>query len=85
MIIFPGNTIHGSGFKNLNSIGNYRIQIHIYDKYPHFSFTKNVYYKYYTFSNATKSSLLYIDLKKLKEILRHKIIASTIHHHHIRN
>ena len=41
----PGTTIHGGGFKNLYSIGNSRIQLHIYDEYPKNAFTKNVYYK----------------------------------------
>ena len=30
MSIFPGTTMHGGGFKNLHSIGNYRIHLHIY-------------------------------------------------------
>ena len=53
MRIFPGNTIHADGFKNLDSIGNYRIQLHIYNKYPNYAYTTNVYYKHYMFSNVT--------------------------------
>ena len=33
--VFPGNTMHGGGFLNRNSNGNYRIQLHVYSKlYP---------------------------------------------------
>ena len=57
MRIFPGTTIHGGGFKNLHSIGNYRIQLHIYDEYPYNAMTKNVYFKHYSFSNVTDKQL----------------------------
>ena len=57
MRIFPGTTIHGGGFKNLDSIGSYRIQLHIHDKYPKNAFTTNVYYKHYMFSNVTDKQL----------------------------
>ena len=67
MRIFPGTTIHGGGFKNLNSIGNYRIQLHIYDEYPLYSITKNVYYKHYSFSNVTDKQL---DLYRFEEVQR---------------
>ena len=86
MIIFNDNTIHGDGFKHLNSIGNYRIQLHIYDKYPHYVSTKNVYYKHYIYSNVTKTRL---DIYRFEDVKRniflHKILTLTLHHHHIRN
>ena len=57
MRISPDTTIHGGGFKNLHSIGNCRIQLHIYDEYPNDAMTKNVYYKHYMFSNVTDKQL----------------------------
>jgi len=57
MRIFPGTTIHGGGFKNLHSKGNFRIQLHIYNEYPYDSMTKNVYCKNYTFSHVTVKQL----------------------------
>ena len=54
---FPGYTIHGGGFKNLNVKGNFRIQSHIYDTFPHHAYTTNVYYNKYNYSNGTKKQL----------------------------
>ena len=62
--ILPGTTIHGSGFKNLHSIGNYRIQLHIYDEYPNNDMTKNVYYKHYIFRTVTDKQLHLYRFKK---------------------
>ena len=70
MRISPGTTIHGGGFKNLNLIGNYRIQLHIYDEYPHYDITKNIYYKHYTFSNVTNKQL---DLYRFEEVKRNAL------------
>jgi len=57
MRIFPGNTIHSGGFKNQESIGNYRIQLHIYDKYPSCALTTNVYCNHYKFRNVIDQQL----------------------------
>ena len=54
MIFFPGSTIDGGGIKNLNSKGNFHIQLHIYDSFPHHSYTMNFYYNKYKYSNVTK-------------------------------
>ena len=65
MRIFPGTTIHGGGFKNLHSIGNFRIQLHIYNEYPYNSMVKNVYCNNYTFSHVTAKQL---DLYRFEEL-----------------
>ena len=49
MRIYTDNTIHGGGFKIFNSVGNYRIQLHLYDKYPYHTYIKNAYYKTYIY------------------------------------
>ena len=50
---FPGYTIHGGGFKNLNVKGNFRIQLHIYDSCPYQVYFTNNYYNKYKYNNVT--------------------------------
>ena len=54
MRMFPGSTIHGGGFKNLNSKGNSRIQLYTVDSCPSRSYFKNHYYNEYKYKNVTK-------------------------------
>ena len=57
MRFFPGSTIHGDGFKNLHSKGNFCIQLHIYDSCPYHTYITNVYYNKYKYSNVTRKQL----------------------------
>ena len=84
MRIFPRSTIDGGRFKNLNLKGNFRIQLHIYDSFPHHSYTANFYYNKYKYSNVTKQQLKLYNFEEKIQILHHKIVILTKHHHHIR-
>ena len=65
IIIFHGITIHGCGFKKLNSKGSFRIQLYIHDKYPYRAYTTNVYYNNYNYVNVRKNQL---DLYKFEVV-----------------
>ena len=65
--IFPGNTIHGGGFLNRESNGNYRIQLHVYSKSYPGSLTKNNFCHGYTINNVTAEhlNLYYFEKEKI--------------------
>ena len=55
--IFPGSTIHGGGFLNSNSLGNARIQLHVYKQNYHEALINNRFFKNYDFNNVTDNQL----------------------------
>jgi len=55
--IFPGSTIHGGGFLNSKSLGNARIQLHVYKQNYHKALINNRFFKNYDFNNVTDNQL----------------------------
>ena len=68
--VFPGNTMHGGGFLNRNSNGNYRIQLHVYSKLYPWSLSENNYCRGYTFDNVKAEQLNLYNFEKEKNIDR---------------
>ena len=54
MRICPGSIIHEGGFENLESKGNFCIQLHIFDRFHSRPYFKNHYYNEYKYINVTK-------------------------------
>ena len=67
--VFPGKIIHGGGFLNRESNGNYRIQLHVYSKVYSRPLDKNNFCHDYTFKNVIAEQLTYITLKRKQKIL----------------
>ena len=57
MRICPGSIIHEGGFENLESKGNFRIQLHIFGRFHSRAYFKNHYYNEYKYNNVTKDQL----------------------------
>ena len=58
--------MHGGGFLNRNSNGNYRIQLHVYSKLYPWSLSENNDCRGYTFDNfkAEQLNLYYFEKEK---------------------
>ena len=65
--IFPSSIIHGGGFLNSKSIGNARIQLHVYLKSHSGSNINNRYFKDYNFKNVTAEQLKLYKFEQSKQ------------------